>query len=101
METNAAGNATGEAKIEAPTSPTTTPIVLRIRKNFGVGATTLCARVNSTFEGILIFFIMNRIIKDSFKLFHFGFKLSNPLVNELQAAFKFALDEQSSRLDLG
>ena len=44
---------------------------------------------------------MNRIIKDSFKLFHFGLELSNPLVDEFQATLKFALDEQSSRLDLG
>jgi len=44
---------------------------------------------------------MNRIIKDRFKLFHFGLQLSNTLVDQLQPTFEFALDELCSRLNLG
>src|ERR1035437_5833422 len=85
--TIAAGNTTGEANIAPPTSPITNPIVRRVLKNLGVGAITLSARDNST-SGIfdndkLLFFIFDRIIKDTLKLFHFGLDLSNSLIDQL------------------
>jgi hypothetical protein len=104
MVTTAAGKATGDANTPAPTNPITTPIVLNKRKNLGVGAVTRCASVRSavgTLSVKLLFFIMNQVIKDRFKLFHFGLQLTNPLVNQLQPPFEFALDELYSRLNLG
>src|ERR1035437_9064302 len=99
----AAGKTIGEARIAPPTSPITTPIVLNKRKNLGVGATTLCKRVRSSVVLVirLVFFILDRIIKDCFKLFYFDLKLTNPLIDQLQTTFKFALDELCCSLNFG
>src|ERR1035437_1880639 len=103
MEATNAGSATGEANKAAPTTPITKPMVLIFLKNDGVGASTRCASVRSGVFTlvILVLFIVFRVKKESFNLFYFGFKLTNPEVDQLQATFKFTLDERRRRFNLG